>query len=92
MSNQLDAKIKELIAIGASIAANCQPWLATHYKAAREAGAVDVEITTAIEIGEIVKNAVAANTRNFAEILVSEPQEIKISSPDPKNPNPCWNS
>ena len=92
MSNQLDTKVKELIAIGASVAANCQPWLATHYKAAREAGAIEHEITTAIEIGEMIKSVVAANTRKFAEILVSEPHEIKVSNSGSKNPNPCWNS
>ena len=91
MSNQLEAKIKELIAIGARVAANCQPWLAAHFKAAREAGAVESEITTAIEIGVMVKDAVAANTRKFTEMLVSEPRELKISNPDPKSPNPCWN-
>ena len=92
MSNQLEAKIKGLIAIGASIAANCKPWLAYHFKAAREAGAVESEITTAIEIGEMVKRAVDGNTHKFTESLLSEPQKVKVSNPDSKDPNPCWNT
>jgi AhpD family alkylhydroperoxidase len=41
---KLDARIKELIAVGASVAANCQPCLQYHVSKAREAKADDEEI------------------------------------------------
>ena len=51
----MDNRIKELIAIGASITANCQPCLKYHIGKAREYGAGGQEIMEAIEVGQMVK-------------------------------------
>jgi len=73
MSVKLETKIRELVAIGASVAANCQAWLVYHYKTACEAGASGEEINEAIEIGETVKSAVGLNMKTFAENLTCRP-------------------
>ena len=51
----LDKKTLELVAIGASVAANCGTCLEYHYKAAREAGATPAEICHAIKMAEKVR-------------------------------------
>jgi AhpD family alkylhydroperoxidase len=50
-----DEKTKELIAIGASITANCQPCLDYHIAEARAQGAEGGEILAAIEVGKQVR-------------------------------------
>ncbi|UCF69471.1 MAG: carboxymuconolactone decarboxylase family protein, partial [Acidobacteriota bacterium] len=47
----MDNRTRELIAIGASTTANCVPCLRHHLGKAREAGAEDAEIHTAIRVG-----------------------------------------
>ena len=63
----MDKKTYELIAIGASIAANCQSWLEYHVGAAREAGAVMDELKTAVEIGEMVRQ----KPKEHMDVMVS---------------------
>lgn len=49
--------VKELVAIGAAIAANCEPCLRYHVRAARELGVSSSDIASAIEIAAKVKDA-----------------------------------
>ena len=51
----MDERIKELIAIGASVTANCQPCLVYHVDKARQNGACDDEIAAAIKVGKMVR-------------------------------------
>lgn len=62
----LDAKTKELIAIGASITAHCQPCLTYHLEKAREAGATDVEVSDAIAVGHQVEKGSMSVMREFS--------------------------
>jgi AhpD family alkylhydroperoxidase len=62
----LDDKLQELIAIGASITANCQPCLAYHVEKAREFGADDEAVAKAIEIGKLVRKGAQAKMDRFA--------------------------
>ena len=48
--------VKELVAIGAAIAANCEPCLRYHVRAAKELGVSLVDVACAIEIAAKVKN------------------------------------
>ena len=48
----MDAQTKELVAIGASFAARCQPCIRYHLVKAREAGASEDDIRTAIDLGQ----------------------------------------
>jgi AhpD family alkylhydroperoxidase len=66
----MDEKTKELIAIGASVGAHCQPCLTWHVEKARELGIDDETIRVAIETGHMVEKGAMSAMRKFsAEIL-----------------------
>ena len=66
----MDERTKELIAIGASVGAHCQPCLTYHVEKARELGIDDEEIRVAIETGHMVeKGAMSAMKKFSASIL-----------------------
>ena len=56
----LDIRIAELIAVGASVTANCQPCLQYHVGKARECGADDQDIADAVTVGKSVRQGAAA--------------------------------
>ena len=58
---------KELIAIGASIAAGCQPCTTHHFKAVRQAGATEAEIRQAVETALGVRNSATKIMTGLAE-------------------------
>jgi len=62
---ELDNRIKALIAVGASITANCQPCLTSTAKMALETGANEQEIAEAIEVGKRVRGGAASKMDNF---------------------------
>ena len=66
---KLDDRTKELIAIGASISANCQPCLEYHLSEALEYGADESEISDAIAVGSLVRRGAAAKMDKFAQSL-----------------------
>ncbi|MDO8672470.1 MAG: carboxymuconolactone decarboxylase family protein [Dehalococcoidia bacterium] len=63
---QLDNRTRELIAIGASITANCQPCLEYHVGKARENGADEREIIEALAAGKTVRQGAGAKVNRFA--------------------------
>jgi AhpD family alkylhydroperoxidase len=66
-------KIKELIAIGASVSAHCQPCLEFHTSQAKQAGASLSEITEAIEVGKTVsKGASVQMQRTIIKVMGGE--------------------
>lgn len=62
----MDTQVKELIAVGASIAANCQPCLEYHVAKAKEHGVTDLEITEAIDTGRMVRRGAAGKMDKLA--------------------------
>jgi len=48
--------VKELVAIGAAIAANCEPCLGYHVRAAKKLGVSQADVASAIEMAAKVKN------------------------------------
>ena len=62
---RLAERIKSLIAVGASITANCQPCLEHHANKARENGADEQEIREAIEVALAVRKGSAAKMDTF---------------------------
>ena len=66
---KLDNRIGALIAVGASITANCQPCLQYHVRKALESGADEQEIADAIEIGRMVRKGASAKMDKFVESL-----------------------
>ena len=59
--NSLCDKTRSLIAVGASIAANCQPCLKHHVSKSLEAGVDKNRIVEAIEIGKAVRTGAAGS-------------------------------
>ena len=55
----IDEKIKELIAVGASIAANCHPCIKYHVGKAREMNIAEDDIQQAIDVGKTVRKGAA---------------------------------
>lgn len=65
----LDERVKELIAIGASITANCQPCLHYHVNKAFKYGATEQEIASAIEVGKAVRKGASFKMDQFVTDL-----------------------
>ena len=63
---RLDKQTIELIAVGASIAANCQPCLQHNVDKALEYGADSQQIAEAVEVGKRVRQGAATKMDKFA--------------------------
>jgi AhpD family alkylhydroperoxidase len=66
---KLDERTMRLIAVGASIAANCQPCLQTNTAKALENGASEQEVAEAIWVGTMVRRGAASKMDKFAASL-----------------------
>ena len=64
-----DDRIKELIAIGASISSNCHPCIKYHTAKARELKVDEDEIKQAIEVGKMVRKGAAGQMDKLIEEL-----------------------
>jgi AhpD family alkylhydroperoxidase len=62
----MDERIKEIIAIGASVAAHCQPCLDYHLEKAKESGATEDDIKTAMKVGFMVEDGAGKFMRDYA--------------------------
>lgn len=77
----MDDRIKELIAIGASIAGHCQPCLKYHIEQAVKLGVNLEEINTAIAVGKTVEKGALKAMDNFSkEQMESIDSTRKLSS------------
>jgi len=63
---KLGDRMLRLIAVGASIAANCQPCLQTNLTKALESGADEQEIAEAIWVGTLVRRSAASRMDKYA--------------------------
>lgn len=85
----MDKKTEELIAIGTSVGAHCQPCLEYHLEAAKKLGISDEEIKQAIEIGHMVEKGAMSAMRKFSRSLseklgreiASQAKNLKIYDP-----------
>ncbi len=68
----MEDKVKLLIAVGASITANCQSCLRTAVKHAGDAGVNEKEIAEAMAIGRIVRKGAAGKIDKLASDLNGE--------------------
>ena len=75
----MDEKAKELIAIGASVAAHCQPCLTYHLAKALELKITEQQIREAISVGEMVSKGAESAMRNFSRSVFDMPQEKAAS-------------
>jgi AhpD family alkylhydroperoxidase len=65
----LEVNVKELIAIGASISANCHPCIKYHVAKAREMKIDEAEILQAVEVGRMVRKGAADQMDKLLEEL-----------------------
>jgi AhpD family alkylhydroperoxidase len=68
----MDDRTKELIAIGASVTANCQPCLEYHVGEAKKLEIGDDEIQEAIETGQMVKKGAMRKYNEFMSAFFGE--------------------
>ena len=65
-----DDKMTELVAIGASVAANCHPCVKYHVNKAQEIGVDKEDIAEAISVGKMVRKGAAGKMDELtSEIL-----------------------
>lgn len=79
---KLDNRIGELIAVGASVAANCRPCLQYHIRKALESGVDEQEIADSVEIGRMVRKGAASEMDKFTASLNQVIPPTTIHSPD----------
>ena len=63
----LDAKMKELIAIGCSVACNCHPCVKYHTGKAKELNIEPELVKQAIEVGKMVRKGAAGEMDDLLE-------------------------
>lgn len=66
----MDERTKELIAVGASVAANCQPCLKYHFGEAQNQGKSQHEINEAVEVGQMVKKGAMRKFNEFIPTVI----------------------
>lgn len=69
----MDEKMKELIAIGASVGAHCQPCLAFHAAKAKKLGIEEADIREAIAVGHMVEKGAMEAMRKFSSGTLDAP-------------------
>ncbi len=77
----LDNRTKELIAIGASIAANCQSCVEYHVGKAAEFGIDRQEIAQAIDVGRTVRQGAAAKVDKTADGFLHKESAVAGGGP-----------
>lgn len=73
---KLDEHYMRLIAVGASVAANCQQCLEINLARARECGAEEAELAQAVWVGRMVRQGAAAKLDEFASNLFEPALDI----------------
>ena len=75
----MDIRMKELIAIGASVTANCVPCPRYHLNQARDAGAEEAQIQAAVKVGRMVRKGAAAKWDEEAETILGPKSSIEAT-------------
>ena len=63
----LNERTKELIAVGASVSANCHPCVKDHTAKAREMKIDEAEIQQAVDVGKMVRKGAAGQMDKLLE-------------------------
>lgn len=84
----MDENTKELIAIGASYAAHCQPCLTFHVDKARKQGIGEDEINEAIAAGRMIQKGAMSAMNRFAETIAG-PEKKSSACCDNDTSNCC---
>ena len=74
-----DPKVQELVAIAASVAANCEPCFKHHFDQARRLGVSAADMAAAVSIAESVKKAPARKMSELTNrLLECEPPDLQV--------------
>jgi AhpD family alkylhydroperoxidase len=76
----LSETVKELVAIGAAVAAGCEPCLEFHVDKARKLDVSDGAMREAVEMGAKVKTAATANMQKLADRLLPLQETVPATS------------
>ena len=68
----MDIRIKELIAIGASVTANCQPCFMYHVDRAKESGADEQEIIEAIDVAKMIQKGAESQMEQLVSTVFTD--------------------
>jgi AhpD family alkylhydroperoxidase len=79
---KLDEQTLTLIAVGASVAANCQPCLQNSIRSALDSGAGEQEIAEAIGVGKKVRRGAASKMDTFVAGLCADAAQSAVGTPD----------
>ena len=71
----LTPQVAELVAIGAAIAANCEPCFKYHYDQARKLGVSDLDMRHAVDLAQKVKDTPARHMLALAERHLGAPTD-----------------
>ncbi len=66
----MDAKTKELVAIGASIAGHCRPCFEHHLSKARQLGVAEDEIAAVMQLAKVISEKGDERMMEFAETFL----------------------
>lgn len=67
----MDERTKELIAIGTSVGAHCQPCLTYHVGQARELGIGEEELREAIAVGHMVEKGASTAIKKHVRLVLA---------------------
>ena len=68
----MDERMKELVAMGTSAAANCHPCMDHHFRKCNELGIAQEEIVEAVRVGLMVNHGAERAIRKKARELLGE--------------------
>ena len=92
-SKGLDARMTELVAIGASVAGHCEPCLAYHMTKAKELGVADNLIRAAISVGHMVekgaRSAMSESARSAVGASIKKAPDCCSGAPPKDRKNCC---
>ena len=85
----MDEKTKELVAIGASIGAHCQPCLTYHVSKAKKIGIDAEQISAAIEVGHMVEKGAMSAMREVSKSILDISHEADAQTCCPGGTKGC---
>lgn len=77
---KLDERGMRLIAVGASVAANCQACLETNLARAKECGADEDEIAQAIWVGRMIRKGTASKMDEYIGSLIQAVPDLGLGA------------
>ncbi len=75
-------QVAELVAIGAAIAANCEPCFKFHYDKARKLGVSDADMRRAVDLAQKVKDSPARGMQELAKRLLDKGSSDSTAQPE----------